>query len=206
MVELNSRGQAATSWNGGRLGQYEVVEGRVEDGALVYRQRHTVSSYNNFLFKSGQYWIINRAIGKADGPHLVSLSGLASGSTSPPRAGWQVWEGWRWVSDTSMTAGPPSPGCPSVTVGVEARDWRSRLGVVGEYRVEEGQWCMGRPVYRQLGGRRHYLTVHPSKSSKVNKWGVRSHWRDKQPVVQSSSNGQACPCQELAWNGATVLC
>ena len=176
------------------------------DGAPVYKQRHTVSNYTNFLFKSGQYWHINRAVGRVGGRTMVPLRGPATATGCPPPAGWQVWDGWRWVADPSMTAGPPGPRCPSVTVGLGAGDWRRRWGVGGEYRVEEGAWCMGRPVYRQQGGRRHYLTVHPSKASMANKWGVRTSWRDKQPVVRSTTNGQACPCREVAWNGASVLC
>jgi hypothetical protein len=170
----------------------------------VYKQKHTVTATRHLLYKTGGYWYISRNLG-GEGGFLRAPAG--SDSTRPPGRGWQFWAG-AWVGDPSLEAVPPATLCTSVTLQLTGPALAAHRALAGYYRMEPGQWCVGRPVYRQTAGNRLFLNVVPGSN-----FGVRTALGDRSPRIVTSAAGGTCPCSySPVWEwrggrgGVTAVC
>jgi len=134
-----------------------------------YKQRETEGGKAQYLYYvSNTGWLVSGSLGESSGGLLNRQD-----TDLPPRANWLYANGKKFVDDDQtlkLDYTTLSP-CKLVRVAGSGRVLNHQSGRMGYYRLQEGRWSEGRPVYKK-GSRStvKFLLVQEGRTT----WGIRS--------------------------------
>jgi len=159
-IVLSSTAGAA-DWQGDTLGEF--VEAGEHGGKPFYRQRDTEGAEELFLYSEGGEWWVSDILGGS-----WAWLKNSQNTTTTPSTQWEYWDGEKWNdNDTSLTLEftTLSP-CKLVRVAGEGDVVEEHgsgvgqdTGQLGDYRLEEGRWSEGRPIFKKVNGETRFLIV-----------------------------------------------
>merc|ERR1712037_444626 len=134
-------------------------------GRPFYRQRDTEGTKGIFLYSEGGEWLVSDTLGGT----RANLRNVQY-TNKPPSTQWLYWDGkkrnayWgeKWnEDDTSLTLEFTnlSPICQLVRVAGEGGVVKKQGSSLGDYRLEEGRWSEGRPIFKKVDGETRFLIV-----------------------------------------------
>jgi len=157
----------AAERQGGSLGEF-IRMGDYYNNHPYYKQRDTEGQRDLYLFYISGGWMVGPTLGKSNG-------GLWSRQDTvlPPRANWLYSNGKKWSDDDQtlkLDYTTLSP-CELVRVAGSGRVLDHEPGSMGYYRLQEGRWSSGRPVYKKgSGSTALFLFMQEGKAA----WSIRS--------------------------------
>jgi len=136
-------------------------------------------------------------------------------TSKPPSTQWEYWDSEKWVADdTSLTLEftTLSPICKLVRVAGEGDVVEEQDLSLGDYRLEEGRWIEGRPIFKKVGGETRFLFV----SEEEAQWEIRSSTTDTAYIRSGkATNSPASPEAESSvhagvtrwtyWDGSSFV-
>merc|ERR1711963_26993 len=146
-----SSNAGAAKYVGGTLGEF-VRTGEL-NGRPYYKQRDTEGKVDIFLYSDGGKWLVSDI---GDGRHLQNHLLNNQDTDLPPRTNWlfakegQQWSNNDWSLKLEFT--PLVLPCNLVRVSGGSRVWTDHWSKMGNYRLQQGRWSEGRPVYKRGSG------------------------------------------------------
>merc|ERR1711953_429220 len=187
-IVLSSTAVAAEYW-GDLLGEF--MEEGTHNQRPYYKQKDTEGNNDTFLYSEGGEWLVSDALGKSsDESPLINQQN----TTRPPMTHWKYWDGEQDNdNDTSLTLEftALSP-CKLVKVSGRGEVVKKQPDSLGVYRLEEGRWSKGRPVFKKVSGELRFLSVAHGWIS----WSIRrSTSADDEAFIESgiATNSPSSP-------------
>jgi len=197
-IVLSSTAGAAEhqgSWLG------EFVLGGEHQGRGFYIQKDTEGARDTFLFSEGGEWRVSDTLG---GSYWWLRN--SQNTDTPPSTQWEYDDGKKFHDDTSLTL-VFSTLSPCKLVRVAGRGevvWR-RGSELGDYRLEEGRWSSGRPVFKKVDGETRFLFVPEGQIAWVIDSSIAATHAGSSifsgRATNSPSSPEAGPSVRLGWTG-----
>jgi len=188
-VVLSSTAGAAEH-QGYRLGEF--VEAGEHGERPFYRQRDTEGSKPQYLYFEDNCWQVSETLGNRN-DYIKNCQD----TQLPPTKNWEyVGDGGWSDDDTSLTLEftTLSP-CQLVRVAGEGevvqKHGNGGTKSLGDYRLEEGRWSSGRPVFKKVDGETRFLFVPEGFSN----WSIKTSTTATGAVIQSgkATNSPSSP-------------
>jgi len=172
----------AAEHQGSRLGEF--VRAGEYNGRPFYKQRDTEGRENTFLFSEGGIWVVGQSLG---GP--TAMLANVQDTDLPPRANWLYVHGtdgnrsWRNNDQTlKLEYTTLSSPCRLVRVAGSGSVLSAQWNTMGIYRLQEGRWSSGRPVYKKgSGSNTMFLLVKEGKCL----WSIKDSTTSEMAYIQS---------------------
>jgi len=178
-IVLSSTAGAA-EYFGDRLGEF-VRMGDYYNNRPYYKQRETEEQRDLYLYyMTDDRWWVGSTLGKSQGGLYNTQDTIL-----PPKANWLYWNGKKWSDDDQtlkLDYTTLSSPCELVRVAGSGRVLDHEPGSMGYYRLQEGRWSAGRPVYKKgSGSTALFLLVKWGLSS----WGIMSSTTSTRSWIES---------------------
>jgi len=181
----------AAEHQGDTLGEF--VEAGEHEERPFYRQRDTEGSKPQYLYFEDNCWQVSETLGNRN-DYIKNCQD----TQLPPTKNWEyVGDGGWSDDDTSLTLEftTLSPICQLVRVAGEGEVVEKQGSSLGDYRLEEGRWSEGRPVFKKINGETRFLIVGEGSSS----WYIQTSttatggWISSGRATNSPSSPEAGP-------------
>jgi len=196
-IVLSSTARAA-EYQGHRLGEF--VEAGEHGGRPYFVQRDSEGKRRHFLYSEGGEWTVGYTLGKSSA--LNRLRNFQNTNT-PPSTQWKLYlfaDGGKWIADSlTLEFTTLSPICQLVRVAGEGDVVKKQGSSLGDYRLEEGRWSAGRPVFKKVDGERRFLLVKEGRTT----WAISSSttgtgtWIESGRATNSPASPEAGPTVRL---------
>merc|ERR1712013_356110 len=175
-IVLSSKAGAA-EYVGGALGEFVRIGDH--NNRPHYKQRDTEGVTDHYLYYISGGWRVSPTLGG-------SLSWLKNRQDTdlPPRANWRYYNGKKWLDDDGtlkLDYTTLSP-CKLVRVASSGFWFLLHSSRLDDYRLQEGRWSEGRPVYKKGSGSTElFLRVPEGKSA----WAITPSTTSSSAWLQS---------------------
>jgi len=157
----------AAERQGGSLGEF-IRMGDYYNNHPYYKQRDTEGQRDLYLFYISGEWMVGPTLGESS-----AWLWSRQDTILPPKANWLYHNGKKWSDDDQtlkLDYTTLSP-CELVRVAGSGRVLDHEPGSMGYYRLQEGRWSSGRPVYKKgSGSTALFLFMQEGKAA----WSIRS--------------------------------